>query len=239
MEVTVGVICGSVPYLPALFRWLAPGLSYITESLRRLLFSRGSKASEKNYELPRHVHVRGGFNANPKTPRRWRRQVENRVLASIRGFVCRLLVLSYLPEKHFKYKHKLNQTRERKHIKKPNLTQSLPSPLPQHSSDSTILPPPATYTKTPNTTTNIPPSSSSSDQTSQPPPPRARERDTETKTETPAKRRNPTNRSSISQTQTKTKKEKGYWDLLSVFRSGNGKSSATAVSRSGRSGDYC
>ena len=85
VEVTIGVICGSVPNLPALFRLLAPSLSCITEPLLGLLC--GSR-SKKSYELPRHIL--GGCDSRPKTP--WRRQVETHVLASNQGLVCHLFV---------------------------------------------------------------------------------------------------------------------------------------------------
>ena len=89
MEVTIGVICGSVPNLPALFRRHAPGLSRITDSLLGLLFHCGSR-SKKSYELPRHVI--SGFNSRPKTP--WRRQVETDLLVTTQGFVLPSFVTS-------------------------------------------------------------------------------------------------------------------------------------------------
>ena len=99
-------------------------------------------------------------------------------------------------------------TREGRFVRRTWGTQSL-----LEHSEGAILPPDGCATRPTNTDTF------SSDETSPPPAP-----DTETLVET-AGRRTPRDRSDVSQ--------KGYWDIMSIFRSGNTKSGSWPRSRSG------
>ena len=82
VEDVLGVICSSVPYLPALFRRHSPKISHITYLLRRLLWSRESKAKER-YDLP----LRENDNLDPDVIHAPNVQVETHVIGSVKGCV--------------------------------------------------------------------------------------------------------------------------------------------------------
>jgi hypothetical protein len=81
VEMSVGVICGSVPWLPALVKRYKP-FSRVA-SMIRLLHPNSWAASKKSSELSPGKFDRVGSNSS--TPEKMR--VETRVLGSIKGYV--------------------------------------------------------------------------------------------------------------------------------------------------------
>ena len=102
VEASIGVICSSVPHLPALFHRLAPTLSHINHWIYGLLCSWKTKL-QTNSELPRHD--RSGFNLEATAPPRM--QVNSKVLGSIQGYVKDLLRLTSFPRRPHPNRRKL------------------------------------------------------------------------------------------------------------------------------------
>lgn len=80
VEATVGVICGSVPYLPACFRRHSAKFSFITRFLQ--VIRSGYRSRLKRQQMDQQLDV-GDLGSKQTAPRML--QVEAEVLGSIQG----------------------------------------------------------------------------------------------------------------------------------------------------------
>ena len=80
VEATVGVICGSVPYLPAYFRRHSAKFPAVTHILQRIGSGYRSRFKRKHVKQPLVV---GDLGSKETTPRKL--QVKTEVLGSIQG----------------------------------------------------------------------------------------------------------------------------------------------------------